>query len=180
MEIWLEERRRASDAAQISKERDIREAAFTGASDPVTHPAARRHNCGMRTSYLLSLLVLIGLSAASCPAMSEPLEQPTVKTTIQIERERGGACATLHAGKPGAPPTLNMNDVCHGWTTTSCADMVHRHEPVRIESEKLGAAAVAGACPFVLVSEGNFRLGCGPERLADVDRRGSAKDAQHS
>jgi hypothetical protein len=75
----------------------------------------------MRAVYFLAL---VSLSAASGRAMSAPLEQPTVKTMVTVEHERGGSCSELHAGKPGTPPTLNMTDVCHGWTATNCDDMV--------------------------------------------------------
>jgi hypothetical protein len=82
---------------------------------------ATLHNCRMRTARLLAL---VALCTSSRPAVAEPLEQPTVKTIFGIERERGGSCSELHAGRPGAPPALNMTDVCHGWVATTCADKV--------------------------------------------------------
>jgi hypothetical protein len=68
------------------------------------------------------LFLLMALAATAGEAMAEPLEQPTVQTALRVERERGGSCSEVHAGKPGATSALNMTDLCHGWSTTTCAD----------------------------------------------------------
>jgi hypothetical protein len=70
----------------------------------------------------ISLSLLIALTATVGDAKAEPLEQPTVQTTIRIEREQDGSCSEVHAGKPGAAPVLNMTGICHGWSSTTCAD----------------------------------------------------------
>src|SRR5690242_19174314 len=70
----------------------------------------------------LTLLFLIAFAAPAGEATAEPLEPPTVLTTIRVARERDGSCSEVHAGKAGAPSVLNMTDICHGWSTTTCAD----------------------------------------------------------
>jgi hypothetical protein len=68
------------------------------------------------------LLVAAGLVGALSATAAEALEQPTVTTTLRIDRERGGACTDIHAGAPGAAPALVMTDVCHDWAMASCFD----------------------------------------------------------
>jgi len=88
--------------------------------------------------------------------MAEPLEQPTVKTVFQIERERGGSCSELHAGGPSAPPALNMTDVCHGWAATTCADkvMVRGEGVVEDQAQVLFTEADRASDLVWLVDEG--------------------------
>lgn len=101
-------------------------------------------------------LALVALCAASRPAIAGPLEQPTVKTIFQIERERGGSCSELHAGRPGAPPALNMTDVCHGWSATTCADkvMVRGEGVVEDQAQVLFTGADRATNLVQLVDEG--------------------------
>lgn len=73
----------------------------------------------MRLSIVLAHVALISVSSATG---TQALEQPTVTTTLKIDRERGAACTDINAGAPGAPPTLVMTDVCHDWATVSCFD----------------------------------------------------------
>ncbi len=70
-----------------------------------------------------ALLVLAPVLTTG-PALASALEAPTVKSNLQIVQERGGGCAELRAGRPGSAPVLIMTDVCHGWATISCLDMV--------------------------------------------------------
>lgn len=70
----------------------------------------------------LRLVLLIALAATAGEATAEPLEPPTTKTTIRVEREREGSCSEIRAGKPGVAPVLRMTDVCHGWTSSTCDD----------------------------------------------------------
>lgn len=69
----------------------------------------------------LGFFLLIALAATSRSA-AEPLEQPTVQTTVRVEREEGGWCSEVQAGKPGSAPGLRMTAICHGWSATTCAD----------------------------------------------------------
>ncbi|MBQ1561864.1 MULTISPECIES: hypothetical protein [Caulobacter] len=68
------------------------------------------------------LSLLIALTVTVSQAAAEPLEPPIVQTAIRVEREQNGACAEIRAGKPGSTPVLIMSDICHGWSTTTCAD----------------------------------------------------------
>jgi hypothetical protein len=89
----------------------------------VAEPWLAQHNRDMRPLrlFVLALSTTAGLAAA------EPLEQPTVHTTLQVERERGGSCSEVHAGKSSMSPALNMTDICHGWTSATCADKLLVH-----------------------------------------------------
>jgi hypothetical protein len=66
--------------------------------------------------------LVVALAAGVGPAWAEPLEPPTVRTTIQVERTRDGSCSEVHAGKAGGPAPLAMTDICHGWSSATCAD----------------------------------------------------------
>jgi hypothetical protein len=81
-----------------------------------------RLKCPNLAMHHIRLFFLLALAATAREATAEPLEQPIVQTTIHVEREQGGSCSELHAGKPSAAPVLNMTDICHGWSTTTCAD----------------------------------------------------------
>lgn len=72
----------------------------------------------------LSFLLAIGLAGAAFPVPSEPLPPPTVITNLNIQRERGAQCSEIRGGAAGAQPILAMADVCHGWTASSCLDML--------------------------------------------------------
>ncbi|MFT4254514.1 MAG: hypothetical protein QM608_18765 [Caulobacter sp.] len=67
-------------------------------------------------------LLVIALAFGAGPARAEPLEPPTVRTTIQVERTEDGSCSEVHAGKAGGPAPLAMTDICHGWSSATCAD----------------------------------------------------------
>ena len=68
--------------------------------------------------------VLVGLVFAPLSTVAEELEAPTVKTLFQVEREKGGSCSIIRAGASAAHPALVMTDICHGWSTSACNDMV--------------------------------------------------------
>lgn len=68
------------------------------------------------------LYFLIALTVTVNHAAAEPLEQPIVQTAIRVEREHDGSCSEIRAGKLGAAPVMAMTDICHGWSTTTCAD----------------------------------------------------------
>jgi hypothetical protein len=57
-------------------------------------------------------------------AARAPLEGPTLKVHIEVEREAGGGCSALMAGRSTSHPVMIMGGVCHGWGTASCADNI--------------------------------------------------------
>ncbi len=74
----------------------------------------------------LALCVLAGHAAAA-----EALEPPTVETALRITQEKDGACAEIRGGRSTKHPALVMTDVCHGWKTFACGDMLFvEAEPV--------------------------------------------------
>lgn len=71
-------------------------------------------------------LLLVGMILA-CPARvcAQQMEEPTVTTTIEIEREAGGSCSTLRANTSShSNDALVMSNVCHGWETVSCGEAI--------------------------------------------------------
>ncbi|MEJ2814818.1 hypothetical protein [Caulobacter sp. CCG-8] len=77
-------------------------------------------------------LVALGLCLLSGgAATAEALEPPTVETALRIAQEKGGACTEIRGGRSASHPALVMTDVCHGWRTFACGDMLFvEAEPV--------------------------------------------------
>ncbi len=73
----------------------------------------------MWLSYIVAVAGLVGGFGVAC---AEPLEQPTTRTVLQIEREAGGACSAIRGGASASRPALAMDDVCHGWSSSTCYD----------------------------------------------------------
>jgi len=71
---------------------------------------------------LLSLLLAYS-GAAKAPG-SEPLEAPVVSATLGLRQEANGQCSEVAVGLKGQPPLIQMRDICHGWSTQSCATIL--------------------------------------------------------
>lgn len=88
-----------------------------------TSIADARNRCHSRP---VSPLFLVLLSSAG-PAqveVPEPLESPVLSATLSLRQEANGQCAEIDAGLVGKPPLIRMTDVCHGWSTQSCATIL--------------------------------------------------------
>ncbi|MBO9557881.1 MAG: hypothetical protein J7515_04765, partial [Caulobacter sp.] len=43
---------------------------------------------------------------------------------LRITQEKDGACAEIRGGRSADHPALVMTDVCHGWNTFACGDIL--------------------------------------------------------
>jgi hypothetical protein len=70
------------------------------------------------------LPLLLWYAAAARPPVSDPLEAPVVAGAIRVRQEANGQCAEVDAGLSGRAPLIRMTNICHGWSTQSCATIL--------------------------------------------------------
>lgn len=70
---------------------------------------------------MLILLLLLASGGAAPAPSAEPLERPIASVTLSVRQEANGQCAEVDAGLKGRPALIRMTDLCHGWSSQSCA-----------------------------------------------------------